>query len=54
MVSDEIYWIYNESSGDLRPITIKTNSITFKTHVVDKLIQYSFDFEFGQNYKLIL
>ena len=54
MVSDEIYWIYNESSGDLRPITIKTNSITFKTNVVDKLIQYSFDFEFGQNYKLIL
>ena len=54
MVSDEIYWIYNESTGDLRPITIKTNSITFKTNVVDKLIQYSFDFEFGQNYKLIL
>jgi hypothetical protein len=54
MVSDEIYWIYNESSGDLRPITIKTNTITFKTNVVDKLIQYSFDFEFGQNYKLIL
>jgi hypothetical protein len=54
MVSDEIYWIYDETSGDLRPITITTNSITFKTHVVDKLIQYSFDFQFGQNYKLIL
>lgn len=54
MVSDEIYWLYNESSGDLRPITIKTNSITFKTGVKDKLIQYSFDFEYGQNYKLIL
>jgi len=54
MVSDEIYWIYNESSGDLRPITIQTNSITFKTNVVDKLIQYSFDFQFGQAYKLIL
>jgi len=54
MVSDEIYWIYNETTGDVRPITIQTNSITFKTNVVDKLIQYSFDFEFGQAYKLIL
>ena len=54
MVSDEIYWIYNETTGDVRPITINTNSITFKTNVVDKLIQYSFDFEFGQAYKLIL
>jgi hypothetical protein len=54
MVSDEIYWIYDETSGDLRPITIQTNSITFKTNVVDKLIQYSFDFQFGQAYKLVL
>ena len=54
MVSDEIYQIYDESSGDLRPITIQTNSITFKTNVVDKLIQYSFDFQFGQAYKLVL
>ena len=54
MVSDEIYWVYDETSLDLRPITIKTNSITFKTNVVDKLIQYSFDFEYGQAYKLIL
>lgn len=54
LVSDEIYWIYNEDNGDLRPITIKTNSIQFKTNVVDKLIQYSFDFEYGQAYKLIL
>lgn len=54
MVSDEIYWIYNEAGNDIRPITIQTNSISFKTNVVDKLIQYSFDFEFGQAYKLIL
>jgi hypothetical protein len=54
MVSDEIYQIYDETSGDLRPITIQTNSITFKTNVVDKLIQYSFDFQFGQAYKLVL
>ena len=54
MVSDEIYWIYNESNGDLRPITIVTNSIVFKTGVVDKTIQYTFDFNFGQAYKLII
>jgi hypothetical protein len=53
MVSDEIYWIYDETSLDLRPITIITNSITFQTNVVNKLIQYAFDFEFGQSYKLI-
>lgn len=54
MVSDEVYWVYDETSLDLRPITIKTNSITFKTGVNNKLIQYSFDFQYGQNYKLIL
>jgi len=54
LVSDEIYWIYNEATGDLRPITINTSSITFKTGVVDKVIQYSFDFNWGQAYKLII
>lgn len=54
MVSDEIYWIYDEGNGDLRPITIVTNSIGFKTGVVDKVIQYAFDFNFGQAYKLII
>ncbi len=54
LVSDEIYWMYDEANDDLRPITITTNSIRFKTNVVDKLIQYSFDFQFGQAYKLIL
>jgi hypothetical protein len=44
-------------SGDfveLRPITIKTDSIVFKTGVNDKLIQYAFDFDWGQSYKLII
>mgnify|MGYP003639133295 FL=1 len=54
LVSDEIYWMYDEAGDDLRPITITTNSINFKTNVVDKLIQYSFDFQYGQAYKLIL
>jgi hypothetical protein len=54
LVSDEIYWIYDEANGNLRPITINTQSITFKTGVVDKVIQYGFDFNFGQAYKLII
>lgn len=54
LVSDEIYWIYDEANGNIRPITIVTDSITFKTGVVDKLIQYSFDFNWGQSYKLII
>ena len=54
LVSDEIYWIYNETTGDLRPITIATQNILFKTGVVDKLIQYQFEFNYGQAYKLIM
>ena len=54
LVSDEIYWVYDESNGDLRPITIKTDTIQFKTGVVDKTIQYAFDFDWGQSYKLII
>lgn len=38
----------------VRPITIRTDSITFKTGVNDKLIQYQFDFDWGQSYKLII
>ncbi len=54
LVSDEAYWVYDEAAGDLRPITINTNSIVFKTGVVDKTIQYSFTFDWGQQYKLII
>jgi hypothetical protein len=54
LVSDEIYWVYDESTGDLRPITITTSNVVFKTGVVDKLIQYQFDFNWGQAYKLII
>jgi hypothetical protein len=53
LVSDEIYWVYNEPN-DLRPITITTNNIVFKTGVNDKLVQYQFDFDWGQAYKLII
>lgn len=54
MVSDEIYYVTTESSDTLTPITIDTDSIVFKTKSVDKLIQYGFDFRYGQGYKLII
>lgn len=53
LVSDEIYWI-DEDTDKVTPITIVTQNIQFKTGVVDKLIQYQFDFQLGQPYKLIL
>lgn len=54
LVSDEIYWVYDEVNNYVRPLTIATQNIVFKTGVVDKLIQYQFDFDFGQAYKLIM
>jgi len=59
LVSDEIYWIndpanYVPQYTGFTPITIKTDSIQFKTGVNDNVIQYSFDFDYGQGYKLIL
>jgi len=53
LVSDELYW-YDNKNSVLRPVTIATQNMTFKTGVVDKLIQYQFEFNFGQSYKLIL
>jgi hypothetical protein len=56
LVSDEIYWIYGweTANEEVRPITIKTDSVVFKTGVNDKLVQYQFDFDWGQSYKLII
>ena len=54
MVSDEIYWITDETTSTLVPLSIATSNIQFKTGVVDKLIQYQFDFNLGQSYKLIM
>jgi hypothetical protein len=54
MVSDEIYWVYNETTGAVRPLTIVTSNLQFKTGVVDKLVQYQFEFNLGQSYKLIM
>jgi hypothetical protein len=52
--SDEIYWVYDESNGAVRPVSITSSNISFKTGVVDKVIQYGFNFNLGQGYKLIL
>ena len=53
MVSDEIYWVYDEANDYVRPLAMDTSTFNIKTNVVDKLIQYSFDFTQGQGYKLI-
>ena len=54
LVSDEIYWIKDEAANEIMPLTIVTQNIVFKTGVVDKVIQYQFDFQLGQPYKLIM
>ena len=51
LVSDEIYYWEGTTA---RPLTIATSDIQFKTGVNDKVIQYQFDFNLGQNYKLIM
>ena len=58
IVSDEIYWIYEEGSElnnteKLKPLAIDSSTFNLKTGVVDKLIQYQFTFTQGQGYKLI-
>jgi hypothetical protein len=54
LVTDEAYWMYDQTNSLVKPITIKTNNLTFKTGVNDKLIQYTFTFDIGQPYKLII
>ena len=53
LVADEIYW-QTDPNGKVRPLSIQTNSLTFKTGVNNKLIQYTLVFDIGQPYKLIL
>ena len=54
LVSDEIYFVDNTSQDYTfyRPLTIKSSNVQFKTQKVDKLIQYQFEFEYAQGYKL--
>ena len=54
MVSDEIYWLSDQAKNIVTPLTIKTNSLQFKTGVNNKLVQYTITFDIGQPYKLLL
>jgi len=55
LVSDEIYWVKGPyTNNEVIPLTIKTNSLQFKTGVNNKLIQYTIAFDIGQPYKLLL
>ena len=54
LVSDEIYWIYDQASNFVKPLAVTTNSVRFKTGVNDKLIQYTVAFSIGQTFKLII
>jgi hypothetical protein len=53
LVSSEIYWC-QENTQEVKPLTITSTNIQFKTGVNDHLIQYTFDFAFGQGYKMII
>jgi len=54
LVSDEIYWVWDEANNYVRPLTISTSNVTFQTGVVNKVIQYAFEFTYGQTYKLVI
>ena len=54
LVSDEIYWMYDQNNNLVKPLTIRTNNLLFKTGVNNKLIQYAITFDIGQPYKLLL
>jgi hypothetical protein len=54
LVSDEIYWLYDQPNALVKPLTIQTNSLQFKTGVNNKLIQYTITFDIGQPFKLLL
>ena len=54
LVSDEIYWIYDQATSFVKPLAIVTNSVKFKTNVNEKLIQYTVSFSIGQTFKLII
>jgi len=53
MVSPEIYQV--EDNGNLiTPLSLTTSDFQIKKVVNDQLIQYTFNFEVGQSYKLVL
>jgi hypothetical protein len=54
LVSDEVYWLYDMPNNLVKPLSILTNSVRFKTGVNEKLIQYTVSFSIGQTFKLII
>jgi hypothetical protein len=54
LVTDEVYWMYDQAKSLVKPLTIKTSNLTFKTGINDKLIQYTITFDIGQPFKLII
>ena len=54
LVTDEVYWMYDQTNSLVKPLTIRTSNLVFKTHVNDKLIQYTITFDIGQPFKLII
>ena len=54
LVSDEVYWIYDQDNNFVKPLAIITNNVRFKTNVNEKLIQYTVSFSVGQTFKLII
>lgn len=59
LVSDEIYQVEPSTTNsginaDLTPLVISSTSTQLKTSEVDKLIQYTFTFQVGTPYKLVL
>jgi hypothetical protein len=54
LVSDEIYWIYDQVGNFVKPLAVTTNNVRFKTGVNDKLVQYTVAFSVGQTFKLII
>jgi hypothetical protein len=63
LVSDEIYLVQPKSAetagedglgATFLPLVLTNNALQLKTGVVDKLIQYTFEFRFSTPYKLTL
>lgn len=48
LLQSELVWMVNENNDNI-PVNVKTSSLTFKTSVNDKLVDYSIDIEYSFN-----
>lgn len=46
MLSEQV-WIIASNSGDVYPVIPKTQSVTYKTSINDRLVQYTIDFDYA-------